>query len=115
MHELSVAQALVEQLTALAADHGRAPVARVVLGIGPLSGVEATLLRNAYPVAAAGSVAEGAELVIETGGVRVRCSACGAETDALPNRLVCGDCGDLRTTLTEGDELTLRTVEFESR
>jgi hydrogenase nickel incorporation protein HypA/HybF len=43
----------------------------------------------------------------------VSCQTCGAESAALPNRLVCGACGDWRTTLLSGDELILESVELE--
>lgn len=112
MHELAVCQALVDQLTAIARDRGATRVERVLLRVGPLSGVEAPLLRHAYPVATAGTVAEGSELEIETAPVRVACQACGAETEARPNRLVCGACGDWRTRLVAGDEMTLVSLEL---
>jgi hydrogenase nickel incorporation protein HypA/HybF len=85
-----------------------------VLRIGPLSGVEPALLENAFPIASACSVAEGAALTIETGPVRVCCSICGADTEALPNRLVCGDCGDYRTRVTTGEELLLLSLELDA-
>ena len=44
--------------------------------------------------------------------VRVRCEQCGAETDALPNRLLCGACGDFRTQLLSGDEMLLASLEL---
>jgi hydrogenase nickel incorporation protein HypA/HybF len=44
--------------------------------------------------------------------VRVTCSACGAETDAAPNRLLCGRCGSFKTRLVSGDELLLANLEL---
>ena len=81
--------------------------------MGPLSGVEAQLLKHAYPVASAGTVAEGAELVIEDLPVRIKCSQCGEESEARPNKLVCNSCGDWRTKVISGDELLLMSVELE--
>jgi hydrogenase nickel incorporation protein HypA/HybF len=112
MHELSVCQALLDQVEALARTHHASRVERIVLQVGPLSGVEGELLRTAYPIAAAGTVAEDAELVLEAVPVRVRCRTCGHESDAAPNRLVCGQCGDYRTDLASGDELLLARVEL---
>ncbi|HHH38536.1 MAG TPA: hydrogenase maturation nickel metallochaperone HypA [Sedimenticola sp.] len=112
MHEYSVCIALLEQVERIAREHGARRVARIVLRIGPLSGVEPPLLEHAYPLPAAGTVAEGAELVFEPAPVRVCCSQCGAETDATPNRLLCGACGDYRTRLTGGDEMLLARVEL---
>ncbi|MBU1191061.1 MAG: hydrogenase maturation nickel metallochaperone HypA [Gammaproteobacteria bacterium] len=113
MHELSVCQALVQQLKDIAVREDAARITRVVVQIGPLSGVEAQLLRHAYPVASAGTVADTAELILESLPIRVRCESCGAESDASTNRLVCGVCGDYHTQMLSGDELLLAQVEFE--
>jgi hydrogenase nickel incorporation protein HypA/HybF len=112
MHELSVCQALVEQLESIAREQGAARIEQVVLRVGPLSGIEAPLLERAYPLAAAGTVADSAVLVIEPAAVKVRCTQCGEETEALPNRLLCGACGDFRTNLISGDEMILASVEL---
>jgi hydrogenase nickel incorporation protein HypA/HybF len=112
MHELSVCLALLDQVQSIAQEHGAARVERIVLRIGPLSGVEAPLLENAYPLAAAGTIAEDAVLDIETAPVVVRCRDCGAETQAAPNRLVCGECGGFRTDLVSGDEMLLAHLEL---
>jgi hydrogenase nickel incorporation protein HypA/HybF len=73
----------------------------------------AELLASAFPLAAAGTCAEDAELIIVEAPIRVRCQTCGAETDALPNRLLCGTCGDWHTELIAGDELILESVELQ--
>jgi hydrogenase nickel incorporation protein HypA/HybF len=112
MHELSVCQSLLDQVQRIAADHGADRVERIVLRIGPLSGVEGPLLRNAFPLAAAGTVAEHAVLEIEPAPVRVHCITCGAESDATPNRLLCGACGDWHTRLVSGDEMLLARLEL---
>ena len=113
MHELSVCQALVRQLEEIAQHECAARITKVTVRIGPLSGVEAQLLRQAYPIASAGSVAAGAELVLETQPIRVLCESCGAESDAAANRLLCGACGDYHTRMLSGDELLLAQVELE--
>ena len=89
-------------------------VTRIELRVGPLSGVEADLLRNAWPLASAGTLAVDAELVIEESDIVVHCSVCDARSAALANRLVCGQCGDFRTNLVSGDEMILQRVELES-
>jgi hydrogenase nickel incorporation protein HypA/HybF len=113
MHELSVCQALVDQLHELAQRESAQRITRVLLRVGPLSGVVPDLLEHAFPIAAAGTVADGAAIAIEHAGLRVRCRTCGAQTDAEPGSLVCGDCGDFRTDLVTGDELLLVSVELE--
>ena len=114
MHELAICQALMNQVESIAAERNARSVVSIVVGMGPLSGVEAQLLKHAYPVASAGTIAEGARLVVENLPVRIKCSQCGHESDALPNKLVCKVCGDWRTTLISGDELILMRVELET-
>lgn len=113
MHELSVCLSLVQQVDAIARERNAARVTRITLSIGPLSGVEPDLLEHAYPLASAGTVAAEAELVIESAEVVVRCSECESETTVTPNKLLCGSCGDFRTRVISGDELTLMRVELD--
>jgi len=114
MHELSVCLSLLQQLQSIAAEHQARSITRIELGVGPLSGVEPDLLRNAWPIASAGTLAVDADLVIEETGVVVRCRSCKAETVATVNRLLCGRCGDYQTSLVSGDEMILKRVEFET-
>ena len=114
MHELAICQALMNQVETIAMERNAVNVLSIVVGMGPLSGVEEQLLLHAYPVASAGTVAEGARLVIESLPLRVKCTQCGSESDALPNKLVCKQCGDWRTTLISGDELMLMRIELET-
>ncbi len=112
MHELSVCQGLIAQVERIALANQARTVERIVVRIGPLSGVEVSLLRQAYVLACAGTVAENAALVTEIQPIRVACETCGAETCASVNRLLCGACGDYRTRLLSGDEMILQSVEL---
>jgi hydrogenase nickel incorporation protein HypA/HybF len=115
MHELSICQSLLDQVQQIARPRQSQCVRSIVVGIGPLSGVEAELLKNAYSIARAGTLAAAAELVIENLPLRVKCTQCGSESDAQPNKLICKTCGDWRTTLVSGDELLLMSIEFEEQ
>ena len=125
MHELAVAQALVEQVDAVidqhqashdndasSSDAWRAALIRV--RIGPLAGVVPELLATAFPLAAAGRRMEHAELDLVAAPITVRCQTCGAETEATMSRLICGACGDWHTQVISGDELLLESVELET-
>ena len=115
MHELAVCQGLMGQVEQIARRENAERITRILLSIGPLSGVEATLLKDAFPIAAAGTVAEDADLAIEEQAVRVKCLSCGTESEASANRLLCAACGDYRTQLVSGDEMLLMSVELERR
>ena len=114
MHELAVAQALVEQVNAVIDQHQASSATAIRVRIGPLAGIVPELLASAFPLAAAGSRMEHAELDLVDAPIQVRCQACGAETDAAMNRLICGACGDWHTRIISGDELLLESVELET-
>ena len=113
MHELSICQALIEQVEAVARKEGAVQVVQVRIGIGPLSGVEPQLLEQAYQLARAGSVAATASLLIDHLPIRVSCRGCGQETAAEVTNLACGNCGDWHTNLVSGDEMLLLQVELD--
>ena len=114
MHEMSVCLALINEVERIAAERNAGSVSRIEVGIGPLSGVEAVLLDRAFPLAAAGTSAEHAELVIETTDIVVHCSQCGEESAARANRLLCDACGDYRTRILSGEEMILQRVELDA-
>lgn len=113
MHELAICQALIDQVTDLARERGATRISSITLDVGPLSGVVPDLLQNAFPMASAGSVADGAALHIQSAPVRVWCPTCEAESEARVNRLTCAHCGNWRTQLRSGEELLLRSVVLE--
>ncbi len=114
MHELAVAQALVEQVESVIRQHHAQSASLIRVRIGPLSGVVSALLGNAFPLAAAGTRMEHAVLDLVPAPIAVRCETCGAQTEAAVNRLVCGACGDWHTRIVSGDELLLESVELET-
>jgi hydrogenase nickel incorporation protein HypA/HybF len=113
VHELSVCRALLDEVMRVAVQRDAQRVSVVRLQVGPLSGVVSALLVHAYPMIAAGTRAEGAELVIDETPIRVRCTACGMETEVQTVRLLCGACASPRVALIGGDELLLESVELQ--
>lgn len=100
------------QVNEIALQNHASSVESITLRIGPLSGVEAALLKQAFPFAAAQTPAENAELIIEELPVVIQCNQCGSQTSTTPNKLVCSQCGDYHTQLLSGDEMLLASVEL---
>src|SRR5512139_502776 len=113
VHELAVAQALVDQVDTVIDQHRAHGASLIRVRIGPLAGVVPELLASAFPLAAAGRRMQDAELEFARAPIKVRCQTCGAETEAAMNRLICGNCGDWHTQVISGDELLLESVELE--
>jgi hydrogenase nickel incorporation protein HypA/HybF len=113
MHELSLAQALVDQIEDLAKREGATSVDRVTVVIGALSGVEREAFEFAYPIAAEGSVLEGSELLVEEAPARVHCEACGWEGATELAWMRCAECGAQDVRIISGKEFTIREVDLE--
>lgn len=112
MHELAVCQSVLRQVVAIAAERNASRVGRITLRIGPLAGVEPSLIGLAFPIVAAGTLCDASALEIESVPVRVRCRICAASSEVPVNRLLCARCDSWNVELTSGDELVLALVEL---
>ena len=102
----------MDQIEQIALQQHASGVAKIILQIGPLSGIEPHLLKQAFSLASGGTLAEHSLLEIKPHPIEVECSECGQRTLAKPNRLVCGGCGNWKTSLISGDEMLLESVEL---
>jgi hydrogenase nickel incorporation protein HypA/HybF len=112
VHELAVCQGLINEAERIARDEGASQVDNIVLSIGPLSGVEPPLLERAFEIARMGTMAENAELEIQSGAIVVKCRICGNSGEASSNRLLCQNCGDWRVSVEQGEEMLLLRLEL---
>lgn len=114
MHELSISYATVEAVLEAIAPLRPKAVKSVRLTVGDLSGVAIEALRFAFPVAAAGTMLEQAELVIEREAVRVWCGECERESE-LPSlqSFLCPQCGSGKTSVRGGQDCLVRDIEVE--
>jgi hydrogenase nickel incorporation protein HypA/HybF len=112
MHELAICESLIEQVSALAAEHQASRVARIALQVGPLSGVEAPQLVQAFTIARSGTVAEAAELEIEVPPIVVWCDACKLASEASASQLLCAHCGSWQVSLRSGHEMVLKSLQL---
>jgi hydrogenase nickel incorporation protein HypA/HybF len=107
MHEMSIAQGLIEQIRRLAREHRAEAVERVELRVGVLRLVVPEALVMAFEEVARGSLAEGAELEILEQPARARCRGCGSEYAPDPQHFDCPACGRAEPEILEGDEILL--------
>lgn len=113
MHELSIAQSLLEAVRAEAEGRPRTRIVKVGLRVGELAGVNAEALRSCFESLVRGTKLDPLELEIELGPRRQRCPACG-HTFAVTNyRFACPLCHASPTQCVGGDELEMVYLEVE--
>jgi hydrogenase nickel incorporation protein HypA/HybF len=107
MHELAIAEGIVDQVTTRLPD---ARVCCVRLEIGALSGVVPDALRFCFDLATEGTGLAGARLEIAEPTARCRCRTCAAEFDTDDPLPLC-PCGSADLAVLSGQELKIASVQ----
>jgi len=113
MHELGIANSVLE---AVRVELGRYPGAipvRVALRVGELAGVDPDALAFSFRAITAGTEWESVALEIQTSPRQHRCPACGNAFRVIDYGFACPVCGAPRTECVGGDELELDYLELE--
>ncbi len=114
MHEVSIVEALIEQVEGEVARAGASgKVTRLAVSIGRLSGVQSDSIRFAFELLAPGTLVEGASLEIEEPRAVCVCAACGARTELEELCLECPTCASHEISLVGGQEMLLQTIDID--
>lgn len=114
MHELGLIEELVKiaegELERAGVD---APVTRVVLRVGRLSGASPEALETAFDVVAPQTKLRGAVLEIHEPRPLCRCAACGLEQEVDGFLLACPSCASPVITIEGGQDLMIESLDVE--
>jgi hydrogenase nickel incorporation protein HypA/HybF len=110
MHERSLVQSLLRQVERVRTEHHGDAVDEVAVEVGPLSGVEPLLLREAFTALAPGTRAAGARLIVQEVPLVARCQGCGESNNIRNFTFRCPACGGEELAVTQGDALRLLHV-----
>lgn len=113
MHEMALAEGVLQLVEETARREGAHCVKLIVLEIGRISSVEPEALRFCFAAVTRGSLAEAAELqIIEVPGAGW-CLQCAA-TVALEERYgSCPQCGGYQVQAASGTEMRVKEIEIE--
>jgi hydrogenase nickel incorporation protein HypA/HybF len=111
MHELAIAEGVVR----IASEHARGRrVAVVRVAAGHLRQVVPDALAFAFELVALDTPLEGARLELREVPARVRCHACGSESEQDGFPLACDACSGFDVEVTGGEELMVEELEIEA-
>ena len=115
MHELSIANSIVEIVGDQVLQQGGGRITGVTLRIGRLSCVHEDALRYSFDLVTEGTPLAGASLAVIEVPVRIWCAICKAEVE-LPGiqRLACPACGHLSGDIRAGRELDIESIQIEA-
>jgi hydrogenase nickel incorporation protein HypA/HybF len=111
MHEMSVAQSLIDIIKEEMSTHEASTLRSVRLHIGRLSAVVPEALSFCFDVMTSGTEMEGARLIMDMIPIAGACEVCGNEFEIEDYAVCCPACGGTEIETTGGQEL--RVVEIE--
>ena len=114
MHEVSLVQALIDQVQREVEASGHAGrVVRIELAVGRMSGAHPESLRFAFGLLAPGTLVEGAQLDIQQPKAVCVCRACGVQTPIDELITACPECGSGDIHIQGGRDLLLESIELD--
>ena len=112
MHELSIAENILEVMDQYVAADGYARCTAVTVRVGLLSAVDDEALRFAFEALCEQSAHRGAELHLEHTYPTAEC-ACGCSFEVTDLLYECPECGAITAAMRGGDELDVIRLEVE--
>jgi hydrogenase nickel incorporation protein HypA/HybF len=113
MHEMALAESMLEIVEKTARMNGAVKVSAVRLEIGALSHVACESLRFCFDVVTRGSLAEGAALEIESVPGEAWCMPCGTRVPLGQCGDPCPHCGSHQLEVTRGDDMRIKDIEIQ--
>lgn len=113
MHELSLCVSIAELVQASARQEGVGRVTRVVLALGAAAPVDPQALQFSFPLVAARTVLDGAELVIQRVPLRLRCTSCQHVFEPATQAEPCPACGSCARETLQGREMRVLSFDGE--
>jgi len=113
MHELSLAQGVLDIIEEQARRQRFSRVTAVRLEIGALAGVESEAMRFCFDAVTRGSLAEGAALEILATPGAAWCMRCGETVPVEDRTSACPRCGGYELQVNGGTHLRVHDLEVE--
>lgn len=113
MHEMSIAQSVLDIILQEIKNHKVNRVLSVAVKVGELSAVQTESLRFCFDFLSKGTLAEGASLEIERVKVICRCRQCGSRFTVQELIFLCPECKSPEVEMLSGRQLSVESFEAE--
>ncbi|MFN3397238.1 MAG: hydrogenase maturation nickel metallochaperone HypA [Sulfurimicrobium sp.] len=113
MHEMSLAEGVLQIIEDNARNGGYARVKTVWLEIGQLAGVEVEAMKFCFDAVTRNTLADGARLQIIATDGEGRCPDCHKTVKLVERYDPCPECGGFPVEITGGTEMRVKQLEVE--
>jgi len=112
MHEMAIAEGILDIALDYAQQNKAKRIMKVALLLGEMAGVETESLTFCWSALVQGTIADGAELVINRIPLMGCCSSCGMKRRIVHYNFICTDCGGTMEIIS-GRELRVDYLEMD--
>jgi hydrogenase nickel incorporation protein HypA/HybF len=113
MHELSVTKGILKICIEEGERYKVKEINKVNIKVGELTGLVPNCIAYYFNIVAKGTIAEGAEILIEKIPVSIHCEECGFEGELGKNNYYCPKCSGSKYKIIKGREFYLDTMEVD--
>lgn len=113
MHEMAIAEGILDIVVDYAARNQAQQVLRISLLLGEMAGVEEESLQFCFAALTKGTIAEQAELKVRRVPLMGHCSECGKEMHIEHYNFLCPECGSGHLEIISGRELQVEYLEVD--
>jgi len=122
LHEFSFAYNIFKVAEATAIKHNAKKITEVHLEIGELTLIVPELLKRSFEMATSGSIAEGAELIIEQLPGTIKCRDCGKSSSVTLSEeahltglqlFQCKHCQSKNTEIIDGKKANIKNIKIQ--
>lgn len=113
MHEMSIAQSILDIVQQEMERHGATRVSVIRLVVGEFTAVVPESLTFCFEIITKDTPLEGVKVELEQIPLTGRCRACGREFPIVEYRFICPDCASDQVEAVSGKELFIKEIEAE--
>ena len=113
MHEMSIAQSLIDIITEEMLKHEASSLKSVRLHVGQMSGIVPDALSFGFEVLTSDTKLAGAELIIEVIPLTGRCLDCKRKFDIEDYAFECPHCGSPNIKTISGQDLSIQEIDVD--
>ena len=113
MHEMTLAQSLLDKVLTVAGEHHADRVTEVSVALGVMQQVVPEALELAFQALTEGTIAQSAQLHQQETPIRAQCRSCGTPFPADLDTFQCPNCGRADVAILEGNDIVLNSVVCE--
>ena len=113
MHEMSIAQSLIDILREEMLTHNAKTLRSVRLNIGQMSAVVPDALSFCFQIITGGTELEGARLIMDIIPLMGYCNECEKEFEIKDYAFLCPSCGSTKINTIGGQDLSIVEIEVD--